>query len=305
MSFDVVVGAGSTGVATASLLADAGHQVRLVTRRGSGPEHPGIERVAADATDADRLTALCQDATSLFTCAAPPYHTWAKAFPPLAAALLTAAERSGAGYVVLDNLYAYGQVDGPMTEKLPSAPNSVKGGVRARIWQEALAAHRAGRVRVTAVRASDFIGAGASSVFTLAVAPKVLAGKPALVPADLDAPHSWTAVRDVARALVTVSRDDRAWGHVWHVPTPAPVSVRELAGLLARTAGAPAPKLRAMPGWMLTLGGLFSPTVRELPEIQYQFRRPFVLDSSHTEQTFGLKPTPLEVTVQEMAAAMA
>ncbi|MET7701826.1 NAD-dependent epimerase/dehydratase family protein [Streptomyces sp. NPDC005485] len=303
MSVDVVVGAGSTGVATASLLADAGRRVRLVTRSGSGPEHPGIERVAADATDADRVTAICRDATTLFTCAAPPYHAWPKAFPPLSAALLTAAERTGAGYVVLDNLYAYGQVDGPMTEDLPPAPNSVKGGVRARIWQEALAAHRAGRVRVTAVRASDFIGVGASSVFTLAVAPKVLAGKPALVPGDLDAPHSWSAVRDVARALVAVSRDDRAWGHVWHVPTPAPVSVRELAGLLAHTAGVRAPKLRTMPAWMLTLGGLFSPTVRELPEIQYQFRQPFVLDSAHTEETFDLKPTPLEVTLKEMAAA--
>lgn len=303
MSLAVVVGAGSTGVATARLLADAGHRVRLVTRGGGGPEHPSIERVAADASDADRLSEVASGADTLYNCAAPPYHTWTKALPPLAQGLLTAAERTGADYVMLDNLYAYGPVDGPMTEDLPLAPSSVKGRVRAEVWRQADAAHSAGRVRLTTVRASDFIGAGAVSVFTLAVAPKVLAGKPALVPADLDAPHSWTATRDVARALVTVAQDERGRGRVWHAPTPPPLSVRELAVRLARRAEVREPRLRAMPGWMLRAGGLFSPAVRELPEMQYQFQRPFVLDSSAIEETFDLHPTPLEEVLQEMITA--
>lgn len=303
MSLAVVVGAGSTGVATARLLADAGHRVRLVTRGGGGPEHPSIERVAADASDADRLSEVASGADTLYNCAAPPYHTWTKALPPLAQGLLTAAERTGADYVMLDNLYAYGPVDGPMTEDLPLAPSSVKGRVRAEVWRQADAAHSAGRVRLTTVRASDFIGAGAVSVFTLAVAPKVLAGKPALVPADLDAPHSWTATRDVARALVTVAQDERGRGRVWHAPTPPPLSVRELAVRLARQAEVREPRLRAMPGWLLRAGGLFSPAVRELPEMQYQFQRPFVLDSSAIEETFDLHPMPLEEVLQEMVPA--
>jgi uncharacterized protein YbjT (DUF2867 family) len=100
MTFHVVVGAGPTGSATARLLADAGDRVRLITRRGSGPEHSRIERVAADATDVDRLTALAAGARTLFTCAMPPYDRWPEQFPPLAAALLTTAERTGAGYVL-------------------------------------------------------------------------------------------------------------------------------------------------------------------------------------------------------------
>ncbi|MFW6689453.1 NAD-dependent epimerase/dehydratase family protein [Streptomyces sp. MAR4 CNX-425] len=303
MSLVIVVGAGATGSAAARLLADGGHRVRLVTRSGSGPGHPGVERVAADAADADRLTEVADGAATLLNCAAPPYHTWAEAFPPLAAAQLTAAERTGADYVLLDNAYAYGQVDGPMTEDLPPAPNSVKGRVRAEVWRQTLAAHEAGRVRVATVRASDFIGVGALSVFTASVAPRVLTGRTALVPADLDAPHSWTATRDAARALVAVAGDGTARGGVWHAPTPPPESVRDLAARLARVAGARPPKLRTMPGWMLRAGGLFSPLVRELPEVQYQFRRPFVLDSSHTERTFDLSPTPLDDTLADMAAA--
>ena len=43
MSVKVVVGAGAVGVPAALLLAEAGHEVRLVSRHGSGPDHPGIE----------------------------------------------------------------------------------------------------------------------------------------------------------------------------------------------------------------------------------------------------------------------
>jgi hypothetical protein len=35
-----------------------------------------------------------------------------------------------------------------------------------------------------------------------------------------------------------------------------------------------------------------SPTVRELDETRYQFERPFVLDATAAESTFGLAPTP-------------
>ena len=53
---------------------------------------------------------------------------------------------------------------------------------------------------------------------------------------------------------------------------------------------------------LLSLAGLFSAIVRELPEVQYQLQRPFILDSSLTEQTFGLKPAPLEDLLLEMTA---
>jgi nucleoside-diphosphate-sugar epimerase len=187
-----------------------------------------------------------------------------------------------------------------MTEDFPMAPNSVKGELRAQAWQEAVAAHDAGRARVTEVRASDFLGRGAHSNFGIMVAPKVVAGKTALFPADLDAEHSWTGTADAARALIAVNEDDRAWGRAWHVPTNPPITPRHLAERLALIAGAPPAKLRRMPNWMLRAAGLVSPIARELPEVQYQLQRPFVLDSALTEQTFGLRPSPLAEILGEM-----
>ncbi|MGK5672817.1 NAD-dependent epimerase/dehydratase family protein [Micromonospora sp. URMC 106] len=304
MALHVIVGAGPVGTATARLLADRGERVRLVTRRGSGPEHPAVERIAADATDADRLAAATTGAAALYNCANPAYHRWSTDWPPLAAALLAAAERSGAVLATVGNLYGYGPVDAPMTEATPLRPSSVKGQVRVRMWADALAAHEAGRARITEVRGSDYLGAGAQSLVSMLVLPQVMAGRRALVPAALDAPHSWTYVGDVARTLVAAATDERGWGRAWHVPTTPAVPIRELAVRAATLAGAPAPKLARMPGPVLWLGGLFDPTAREMREVAYQFDRPFVLDSTAATTTFGIDPTPLDDVLAETVAAL-
>ncbi len=207
MDMQLVIGAGAIGTATAQLLADRGERVRLVTRSGGGPSHPAIERVAADASDADALSDLAEGVAVIYSCAGPAYPRWVTDWPPLAAALLPAAETSGALLVTTGNLDGYGAVDGPMTEDLPLRPNTDKGKVRVRIWNDALAAHRAGRIRTAEVRSSDYLGAGAVTPMTLLVLPKVLAGKRASAPADLDAPHSWTYTGDVARTLLAVAAD--------------------------------------------------------------------------------------------------
>ncbi|MFJ3922609.1 NAD-dependent epimerase/dehydratase family protein [Streptomyces sp. NPDC090022] len=301
MSLHVIVGAGATGSATARLLADAGERVRLVTRRGSGPEHERIDRVAADATDTARLAGLIRGAAVVFNCAMPPYDRWPAEFPPLAAAVLAAAERAGADYVMLGNTYGYGLVSGPVTEDLPMAPTSIKGAVRARMWEEALAAHDAGRVRVTEVRAADLLGAGALSPFTLMVGAQVLAGAPAAYPGDLDAPHSWTYTGDAARALVAAAGSERSWGRAWHVPSTSEVPVRELAARLATSAAAPEPRLLRMTPAELERIGRTDTVMAEFPEMLYLYDRPSILDATATTRSLGVTPTRLDEVLTEMA----
>ncbi|MBF5028285.1 NAD-dependent epimerase/dehydratase family protein [Micromonospora sp. ANENR4] len=303
MALHVIVGAGPVGTATARLLAERGERVRVVTRRGTGPEHQAIERVAADAADADRLAALTEGADALYNCANPEYHRWRTDWPPLAAALLTAVERSGAVLTTVGNLYGYGPVDAPMTEATPLAATGVKGRVRNRMWADALAAHRAGRARVTEVRGSDYIGLGGNSL-PMMVLPKVLAGQRVFLPVAWDAPHTWTYVGDVARTLVAAATDPRAWGRAWHVPSAPSMSMRALADRAAKRAGAPAPRLIRMPYPVLWLGGLADPFARELRETAHQFAGPFVMDSTAASETFGIEGTPLDRVVDEMVTGL-
>jgi nucleoside-diphosphate-sugar epimerase len=299
----VIIGAGAIGTSTARLLAERGERVRVITRSGGGPQLSGVERIAADAADAQRLTELVTDATAIYNCANPKYHRWATDWPPLAASLLQAAERTGAVLVTMGNLYGYGPVDVPMTEDLPLRPAGVKARIRARMWQDALALHEAGRVRATEARASDFIGFRANSVFADLVLANTVRGRRGYVLAEPDAPHSLSAIDDAARTLVAIGADERAWGRPWHVPTAAALSQRAAAIRAHQLLDLPAPKLLRVPEAVIWAGGLFSPIMKELRETRYQFLRPFVLDSSLTERTFGLAATPLDESLAATARA--
>ncbi|MGW6705815.1 NAD-dependent epimerase/dehydratase family protein [Streptomyces sp. NPDC054956] len=299
MSIHVVIGFGPAGAATARLLAEQGRSVRVVTKSDRSPE-PGIEHVAVDAADGERLTEAVKGAEAVYACAAPPYHRWAGEWPRLTSAACAAAEATGAVLVMLGNLYGYGPVDGPMTEGLPLAATGTKGRVRAAGWEQARALHEQGRIRAVEVRASDFFGPGVTDGGHLAgrVVPQLLRGKAVSTLGDPDAPHSWTYLPDVARALVEVAGEERAWGRPWHVPTLPPLSFREMADRLAARSGTAPAVVRRLPPAVLAVAGLFSPLLRELKEVRYQFDRPFVLDSSAYEAAFTVRATPVDEQVE-------
>ncbi|MFE3660926.1 NAD-dependent epimerase/dehydratase family protein [Streptomyces sp. NPDC059165] len=298
MNVYVVIGFGPTGAAVARLLAAEGHSVRVITTSGRGPES-GIEHVALDAANSTRLIEATRGATAIFNCAAPPYHRWADEWPPLATSVCAAAESTGAVLVMLGNLYGYGPVDGPLTEELPLAASGPKGRVRAAVWEQARGLHEQGRITAVEVRASDFFGPGVTDGGHLAgrVMPRLLRGKAVSALGDPDVPHSWTYVPDVARTLVEASGEERAWGRAWHVPTAPALSFREMVDRLAARSATGPVAVRRTPPAVLGAAGLFSPLIRELKEIRYQFDRPFVVDSSAYEAEFATHPTPIDEQV--------
>ncbi len=288
----VVVGAGPVGTATALELARRGLAVRVVTRRGTGPIHPGIELVAADATDGAALAAVAEGAAAIYNCANPAYTRWSTDWPPLAAGMLDAARRTGAGLVTMSNLYGYAPGTLPMTETSPLAPANAKCAVRASMWEAALAAHEAGDVRATEARASDFFGPGVTEAIVGRLTMKpLLAGRTVRVLGDPAALHSVTYIDDVATTLATLGTDERSWGRPWHVPTLPAISQRDLFGRMAAAAGRPAPSVARIPSAALRALGLVSGELRELRHVAYQTRHDFVMSSALTEATFGLAPT--------------
>lgn len=301
MSTHLVIGAGPVGTRTALVLADGGADVRVVTRSGSGPDHPRVERVAADASDAARMRALASDAVAVYNCANPTYTRWDTDWPPISAALLDAAASSGAVLATVGNLYGYGRVTVPMDDQTPLAPCDHKGEVRASMWREALAAHEAGRVRVVEVRASDYADAGANSHLARN-APAVLAGRTAWVLGGADQPHTWTTTHDTARLLVELAADQSAHGRAWLVPSAPPRSQREALGDIAAAAGMPEPRVRVLGQRALAAAGLFSPMLRELAGTAYQFTAPFVLDHSATVRHVGWEPQEWSDTVARVVA---
>jgi len=291
----VVVGSGPVGAGVALRHAERGTRVTVLTRRGTGPDHALVARHAGDAADADVLSTLANDASAIFNCANPAYHRWDTEWPPIHRALMTAAERSGAVLVMTDNLYCFGP-DGtmPMREGDPMRATGTKGAVRARMAQDLLDAHAAGRLRATLARASDFYGPTVlGAVLGERVMPKVLAGKKVGLLGRVDVPHSMSYMPDVVTTLVTIAGDERAWGRPWHVPNAPALTQREAVAALASAAGTSA-TATTVPKAAVRALGLFNPMMKELMETWYQFAEPWITDSTLTEHTFGLIPTGFE-----------
>jgi nucleoside-diphosphate-sugar epimerase len=295
----VVTGAGPVGSSIAQQLADQGHPARLLTRSGTGPEHQLIDRRRVDVSDHSGLAEQFDGAAAVHHCihgSAYRASTWRSELPAAEQAVLAAAGTAGAVVTFPESLYAYGPVDGPMTEDLPRNATRGKLGIRA----ELLRARAASPTPNVSVAASDFYGplvrvshAGERLV------PALLAGRRVTMIGSLDRPHSFTYVPDLARAMITASQTPSLWGQFLHAPTaPAPTQ-REIAQAFSRAAGLDEPRLSAVPAWVLKLAGLVSVDSRELAETSYMFARPFVLDSSRSEALLQQSPTPLEVAAKE------
>jgi nucleoside-diphosphate-sugar epimerase len=210
---------------------------------------------------------------------------------------------SGARLVIGENLYMYGEVIGPIREDLPYAATTRKGRVRAQMADAALAAHREGRLPVAIGRGSDFFGPWVlDSLLGDRVFPPALRGKAANFAGNLDAPHTATYIKDFGRALAVLGEREEALGQAWHVPNDCPeITQRQFGEMLFRDVGRLA-KLASTGRAMMAFGGLFIPAARESLEMMYEFEKPFVVDSSRFERTFGMRATPLAQAISETVA---
>jgi nucleoside-diphosphate-sugar epimerase len=304
MGQHVIVGAGAIGRALAAELAQRGEEVVIVSRRGVSMAVAGVSVRAVDATDTAALARVASGARSLYNCANPAYHRWVKDWPPMASSMLGAAAASGAALVTMSNLYGYGPVEHPMRPSEPLVATTINGRVRAQMWRDALAAHEAGRVRVTEARASDFVGPGTGATSHLGHALGALRrGRTVRVLGHADVVHSWSFTGDVAATLAELGTREDVYGRAWHVPSSEATQRELLAAAAARLSRDEARVAEIAPAF-LTLLALASPQVRRLRDVAYQFERPFVIDATETTERLGLDATPLDAALDETVPAL-
>jgi nucleoside-diphosphate-sugar epimerase len=294
VSHYVVIGAGPVGRETARLLAEEGHSVVLTSRNAGSLDAGSVRTVSSDATDAAQLAALSKGADAIFMCAMAAYHRWPTDFFPIMDGTVKAAEQVGAKLLVAGNLYGYGaRAVGPLTPDLEPDPTSRKGTARHIMWQRALGSN----VPALEIRASDYLGKGAVTYFSLLALPSLLRNEPVAFIGDLDAAHAWSFTRDTAKTLVAASRYTGEWGRAFHVPSQS-ASVRELAARFADALKIDRPNLLR-----LGLADLEGIGFGEAVEMAYLFEKPLLLDASDTEKLLGVTASSLDTMVRDTLAA--
>ncbi len=304
MSLNTILGAGGVVAdGLAKRLLSAGESVRLVSRSGRGME--GAASVKADVSSAEQVLSAVEGSSVVFLCIGLKYdrRVWSELWPPIMSNTLEACKRSGSKLVFFDNVYAYGKVEGPMTESTGYNPSSRKGEIRASIARTLMEEVKRGNIRALIARAADFYGPFADKVGipNALVFNRLAAGKKPNVLARADRKHSYTFTLDMAEALYTLSKSDDAYGQVWHLPTaPDPPTGQEFAALAAEAFGAN-PGCTVLSGWMLKAAGIFDRTIYEISEMLYQNECDYIFDSSKIQNAFGLSATSYADGIRQTA----
>jgi len=292
----VVLGAsGGVGAAAVRELAARGRRVRAVSRSGKGESPAGVEWAAGDLARPEQAREVCRDAAVVYMCANAPYNEWPRRFPPLLDGAIAGAGAAGARLIFADNLYAYPPTDQPLTEEMPWAPVTRKGRVRKAMDETLMAAHASGQVRAAIARASDYYGPhGPTSATGERFFGQLIAGRPVEWIGRLDVPHALSYLGDFARGLAILGEREEALGQVWHIPAAEALTGRQFITLAAEVAGVP-PRMTRVSPLMLRAAGLFSPMIREMVEMAYEFEGPYLLDGGKFARAFadaGYAPTP-------------
>jgi nucleoside-diphosphate-sugar epimerase len=285
-------------------LAGAGQRVRQVGRHPRCVNPPD-ELVVADLLDAEATRNAVAGSTVAYLVAGLKYDTdvWREQWPRVMTHAIDACRHAGCRLVFFDNVYAYGRVDGAMTEQTPFNPCSRKGELRARIATRLLDTMRDGTLQAMIVRAADFYGPGALQSFPHAtVFERLRKGKAPQWVGNPSAVHSFTYTPDAGRAVAVLGRAADAYGQTWHLPTSSEPSTGEGFVRLACELADQPYRLQTMPRWMLRALGLFVPVLRENDEMMYQFEHDYRFDSRKLQAAFGLAPTSYRQGIAETLA---
>ncbi len=283
-----ILGAG--GVIAQSLqkqLMSQNMPVRLV-RRQAGTSPAGTESRSADLLNPRAVAAAVAGSEVVYLTPGLTYNArlWAEQWPKVMQNTIQACEKAGAKLVFFDNVYAYGLVDGPMTEATPYNPCSKKGEVRAQIARM-LHDQMGKNFDAMIVRAADFYGPHNKTSFAhLMVFERLAAGKGAQLLLADQVPHVFSYTPDAGVATALLGNTPSAYNQVWHLPAPEEaVTGKELVDIAAAALGVK-PKYQVIGKGMLKMLGWFIPVLRENQEMLYQFEKPYLFNSHKFKAAF-------------------
>jgi len=285
---------GVIGNELSKLLPPYTDKVRQVSRHPK-QVNASDELFPADLLDANAVSEAVKGSEVAYLVAGLKYdaNVWAEQWPKVMRNTIDACKRHGTKLVFFDNVYAYGKVDGMMTEDTPYNPCSKKGEVRAAIATTLMDEAKRGELQAMIIRAADFYGPHATLSLTHAtVFERQRAGKTPQWVGNAKAVHTFTYTPDAGGSVALLGNTPAAYGQVWHALTSKEAMTGEQFVRMACELADKPYKLQVAPGWMLSLMGLFVPVLRENKEMMYQFEHDYRFDSSKVERAFQLSATP-------------
>jgi nucleoside-diphosphate-sugar epimerase len=300
----ILGGSGNIGMLLTQYLISKGEKVVSIGRTRPEETFEGVEYRCTDYYTADSIHRAIKDCKYVYLLVGLPYKTpiWKKEWPELMNNVIEACHYERSKIIFFDNVYMYGQVDGPMTESLPFKPNSKKGEVRAKIANTLLDNINKRYVHGVIARSGDFYGANLdNSVVGTRFIQQLSKGTLELM-GNKDMIHTYTYLNDCPEALYTLATDDTNNGETFHLPTTSEqLTQLQFGQLYAETMDVTIKKTTEIQGLTLTLFSLFAPILGEFKEMVYQFQNSYILDSTKILTRYPqLKVTPYKEAIKKI-----
>lgn len=221
----------------------------------------------------------------------PASSDWAKVIPELTRQIIDTAKDTGATVIIPGNIYGYGAgMPTELYETTPHHPTCSLGQVREDMEQ----AYRDAGVRTIILRAGDFIDTTASGNWYDKVITAKLSKGIVEYPGDLDAPHTWAFLHDLADVAVGLAEKAQELPPFLEVNFPGyTLTARELHHALEEVTERSL-TLRKMAWWPLQVAKPFWAMAKPLLEMRYLWDTPHSIQSARFAELLPeFESTPL------------
>lgn len=258
---------------------------------------------SADLLDKESVNKAVAGSEVVYLTAGLPYDSkvWQRDWPVIMKNVTDACVQHNARLVFFDNIYAYSPKDvSNMTEKARKEPQTKKGKVRLDLLNMIFETIKNNGLQALIARSADFYGKDVKTGFlNFGVIDKLKKGSKAMWQSDADKIHSLTYVPDAARAVAILGNTLDAFNQEWHLPTsPQKWTGKDFINQVAQQLNVK-PKFYILGKIMISLLGIFSTTIRELKDMQYQNDQDYFFDSSKFDKRFSFTPTSYEEGIKK------
>lgn len=294
---------GAVGTDLAIALKQYTSKIKLVSRYPIRVNDTDILE-SADFTDPSQINKAIEGSEICYITVGFDYNikVWQQQWPTFIKNTVDACIQNKTKLVFFDNVYAIGGDNVKhITENSPISPSSKKGDVRAWVDRYILEQVEKGKLEAIIARAPDFFGPikKQNSLLMNMVYDNMAKGKTAQWFCNADAIHTMGYTPDLAKGTALLGNSTDAINQIWNLPVDMnALTGREWVKLFAdemKTSG----KVKVLPLWALKLLGIFVPILKEMPEMMYQFDRPYNFDSSKFISRFNFTPTTNKEAVKE------
>jgi nucleoside-diphosphate-sugar epimerase len=294
----VILGAtGPTGIHLAEALQGRVDKIRVASRSLDNLERvfpgDGIERVAADALDAEQTRAAVEGCDLAFDCIGLPPDLMDR-HGDVATNVAEALRATGARGVQISSYWSYMPVQKlPLDESHPR-----RGGPQwARMRREAEDILQGAGAAI--VQLPDFFGPQVHTSSLQGALEEAAEGKTMNWIGAADARHDFIYVPDAMRVAARLAEEDEACSERFLVPGSGAINGNELATMVSEALGREV-KLRAAGPLMLRLVSLFNADLRAFMPMVPEYAKPIRYDGSKLETLIGSSErTPWPDAVRE------